>query len=659
MSQRLRFEHKLRDLKTVDHILYGCLLYLFLLGAQSTYGQAEVVVVNDHPTSINVSGQSYYLEDPDGSIDPALILSGQYDNQFIRNESEDYSFGNVHTSYWHRISINDDDPTDQSWYLVVDNHHIDSVNFYVPDTLGGYHVDKSGRLVPYDDRSVEFNRFAFEIPSFSGKKDIYIRVTSYFLNYPLKIMRRDAFKKEHAKRRFIFGIMLGFLAMIGLYNLFIYFTVRDYKYLFYILYVFLTIIKISDTHGNLDPLWQGGLSFMRSQSPGMTVFNGISVMLFTYYFLDFKKYIPGAIKYLLFFFVPTWIFSLICNVLDVKLYSSIANQVASVFGVFFILISAVMVYRNGYKPARFYIIAQLFLFFSIFSYAAASLGLFHFGAWTDYMIEFGAGLEILFFSFALADMINVYKKEKQDAEDELVLSLQENQKLIKNQNRILEKKVKERTKDLEVEREKSEKLLLNILPSQVAEELKLNGKTKAKHFTTSTIMFTDFVNFTGISADMDPIDLVAEVNKSFTAFDEIIGQFNLEKIKTIGDAYLAVGGLPTEDPKHAENVLNAAFAIRRYIDEHNKKGGLFEIRIGIHTGPIVAGVVGVKKFAFDIWGDSVNIASRMQDASENGKINISQTTYELVKDMCNTVPRGKIPIKNRGEVHMYFAEPQH
>ena len=203
------------------------------------------------------------------------------------------------------------------------------------------------------------------------------------------------------------------------------------------------------------------------------------------------------------------------------------------------------------------------------------------------------------------------------------------------------------------EKKRSDELLLNILPPEVAEELKQTGKAQAKQFKNVTVLFTDFANFTGISEQMSPTELVAEIHESFSAFDAIIEKHNLEKIKTIGDAYMAVAGLPNETSDHAQRVVKAALEIRDYI---NRKSGKFKIRIGINSGPVIAGIVGVKKYAYDIWGDTVNTASRMESNGAVGKVNISKSTYELVKDNFNCEFRGKIEVKGKGEVEMYFIE---
>lgn len=211
---------------------------------------------------------------------------------------------------------------------------------------------------------------------------------------------------------------------------------------------------------------------------------------------------------------------------------------------------------------------------------------------------------------------------------------------------------------IQQERDRSESLLHNILPEETAAELKAYGKVAAKKFESVTVMFTDFKNFTNYAENLSPEQLVESVGYYFSKFDEIMEKYGLEKIKTVGDAYMCAGGLPFPSRDHAHDMVKAAREIRDFV-EASKNGDSehhnFEIRIGINTGPVVAGVVGSKKFSYDIWGDTVNVASRMESLSEPGKINISKTTYELIKNEYDCEYRGEIQAKNRGKIKMYFV----
>lgn len=216
---------------------------------------------------------------------------------------------------------------------------------------------------------------------------------------------------------------------------------------------------------------------------------------------------------------------------------------------------------------------------------------------------------------------------------------------------------------LQVEKDRSENLLLNILPEEIAEELKEKGRADARDFEMVSILFTDFKGFTAASEKLSAQDLVSEINTCFETFDGIMGKYNIEKIKTIGDAYMAAGGLPVPTDESVKSTVLAALEMQDFIRERKAKLDAegkpgFEMRVGVHTGPVVAGIVGVKKFQYDIWGDTVNTASRMESSGEVGKVNISQATYELLKDdsQFSFESRGKIEAKGKGEMEMYFVE---
>ena len=217
-----------------------------------------------------------------------------------------------------------------------------------------------------------------------------------------------------------------------------------------------------------------------------------------------------------------------------------------------------------------------------------------------------------------------------------------------------------------VDRQKNEieHLLLNVLPKEVAKELQLTGRATPRHYKSVAVMFTDFRGFTLLTDHMSPAELVAELDACFNVFDEIIAKHNLEKIKTIGDSYMCASGIPVEDEMYVLKIVRAGLEIQQYIVSNNEKRlekGLepWYLRIGIHVGPVVAGVVGKMKYAYDIWGSTVNIASRMESNGEPGKVNISSATYELIKDYYECSHRGKISAKNVGEVDMYFIEHEH
>lgn len=215
-------------------------------------------------------------------------------------------------------------------------------------------------------------------------------------------------------------------------------------------------------------------------------------------------------------------------------------------------------------------------------------------------------------------------------------------------------------RNLNAERDKSESLLLNILPTTVADELKSNDFVKPKSFESVSVLFTDMAGFTQISETMSPEELIHELDEIFSEFDRITEKYGLEKIKTIGDAYMAVSGLPKENKNHAINAVLCSLEIIDYMSRHKKKResmgkACWELRLGIHSGKVVAGVVGKNKFAYDVWGDTVNTASRLESSGVVGQVNISLSTFEMIKEYFYCENRGQISAKNKGEIQMYLV----
>ncbi|HLP74769.1 MAG TPA: adenylate/guanylate cyclase domain-containing protein [Bacteroidales bacterium] len=225
---------------------------------------------------------------------------------------------------------------------------------------------------------------------------------------------------------------------------------------------------------------------------------------------------------------------------------------------------------------------------------------------------------------------------------------------------MLEQIINKRTEDLIIEKEKSEALLANVLPKNTASEIMSKGKATKIKYNFVTVLFSDIQGFTKIAEEMNPEVLIDELDKFFFYFDSVVEKYGIEKIKTIGDAYMCAGGIPEKNRTNPVEVILAALEMKAYmkrLKESSELHGMkyWDIRIGIHTGTVIAGVVGQKKLSYDIWGDTVNTASRMESSGEAGKINISGTTYEFVKEFFTCEYRGKMPVKYKGELEMYFV----
>ncbi|MBE9468435.1 MAG: PAS domain S-box protein [Bacteroidetes bacterium] len=272
---------------------------------------------------------------------------------------------------------------------------------------------------------------------------------------------------------------------------------------------------------------------------------------------------------------------------------------------------------------------------------------------------FDSNNEISKFIAVEADITQLKESEEalsQQKEDMMALT-----DYLENANQQLEEQKNEidkQKKIIEEQKRRTDALLLNILPKEVAMQLARKGHAKPRSYKQTTVMFTDFKGFTKLCETLEPTEIVNTLDGFFAKFDDITEKYYIEKIKTMGDAYMCVGGLPLRNKSNPFDVVLAGLEVQNYMKKlitHERNKPLWELRIGIHTGSVIAGVVGKKKFVYDIWGDTVNIASRMESAGEVGKVNISETTYEYIKNYFSCKFRGKIEAKNKGKVNMYFV----
>jgi class 3 adenylate cyclase len=275
----------------------------------------------------------------------------------------------------------------------------------------------------------------------------------------------------------------------------------------------------------------------------------------------------------------------------------------------------------------------LFMYFQLYHYV-------YYKGWYEHLVT-----DIIFFMNIISLFLVTYLIVKQ----------------FKYENELYQKIILQQNQEIEQQRQKSENLLLNILPEETADELKEKGFATPKHYDLVTVLFTDFKGFTQIAEKITPQEVIENLNTCFLAFDEICEKYGLEKIKTIGDSYMCAGGVPTPNTTNPVDVVLAGLAMQAWMAQWAEKKRVkgepsWELRLGIHSGEAVAGVVGKNKFAYDIWGDTVNLASRMESSGEVGKVNISDTTYALIKHRFQCVHRGEIQAKNKGKIEMYFVE---
>jgi class 3 adenylate cyclase len=561
--------------------------------------------------------------------------------------------------FWVKFSFENDTP--DNLVLEIAQAGLPDCDFYERINDDSAIIYKAGSKTPIHQKVIKSSFQVF--PLSHGKHDYYIRLTTNSGPIPLRIYKQNVYDEKSLSQKFVYGIYLGLMLFVFLNNLFFFFSLRNYLYLAntlnVVIFICYSMVVVDGFATYFFP--KIDMLFWYTFIPPL----GVTIQtIYSLWFLEAKKYSPRlyrfvigvvaiyVIWFILKFFLPFHIVQPI-NTLQALLSFFIVGFISIHIGrkgnrfgyyfaltyfVYFLLVLAEATYINTGRPA--YILG-----FSYSGYATV--------------------VEALALSFLLTKRFEWEKEEIERLENiaqmQLLEKTKENEQIVRDRNTFLEQKVEERTHALRKAMQKSDDLLLNILPEPIANELKEYGKTKAKTYGLVTVLFTDFKNFTDISSKMSPELLVEEIDTCFSAFDSIITRHGVEKIKTVGDAYIAVAGLPVPTYHHAEKAIEAAIEIRNFIlkrkDEKIALGEIpFEIRIGIHTGPLVAGIVGTKKFAFDIWGDAVNLAARMEQNSEPGKINISGKTYELVRDKFSCIHRGKIPAKNKGDIDMYFVE---
>ncbi len=277
----------------------------------------------------------------------------------------------------------------------------------------------------------------------------------------------------------------------------------------------------------------------------------------------------------------------------------------------------------------------------------------------------------------LEDEKQKYDKEKkeflhstlrpmQEKEEQKFRMAEANLKLLEHQEELKRQKLEmaeanlqllELKEQVEQEKERSDRLLLNVLPERVANDLKEKGSSIPECFDNVTVFFSDIVNFTKLTSTIDPADVICELSDIFTGFDRIFKRNHCERIKTIGDAYLSVSGMPEPDEKHACNVLKAAFECMEFLEKRNQNHKMkWQMRMGVHSGRVVGGIVGIEKYIYDVFGDTINTAARMEHYSEPNKINVSSETYTLAREHFIFKERGSVEVKGKGLITMYFLE---
>lgn len=479
-----------------------------------------------------------------------------------------------------------------------------------------------------------------------GESELIIEVSNYgyrygYLTGQLYVANFDTAKKEFLKYIVLEAIVAGFLLMCGIYHFFLFFLRKKLIFVFWFglfcTTLSLRVSVVARFYQIVNPLTDTYSTMNRFEF----IFILVTPLIFIIYLRNILQ--TNILNYIYKFNLYYIILALVSIGLMTSYQFSTYFDFYQFPAFLSILYATILIFSkinsedtNIKRIARalvgVYILFTLSLLHDIFMYQFHWLGI--------ELSGLGLALFILGQSYVIAGMN--------------ARALETSERLTKH----LEKEVAIRTQQYKDEYAKSEKLLLNILPKKIASELKINGKIEPESFESVTVCFTDFVGFTQIAEKMTPSNLVEELDICFSYFDDIIDFYKLEKLKTIGDSYMFAGGIPIRSMTHAIDCVLAALKIQKFlkdkqIEKESKGEDYWQLRLGINSGSLVAGVIGNKKFAYDIWSDTVNTASRCESSGIPGTINISETTYTLVKDFFTCESRGKISAKNKGMMEMF------
>jgi class 3 adenylate cyclase len=627
----------------------------------------SVLNLSPQPEKYAVGRSLLFYEDKSASLPDSMVLSGSYDHRFAPPARDVLNFGVTNSAVWVKFKLKNMSPDkNPEWILVVKNALLDSLWLFTAED-GKWKKEIAGDHLPFAMRPIQDHDFSFylSLPD-TSTRTYYMRfITTGSMQIPVEIHTKSHYQGAVQLSELLYGLFSGALLIMFLYNLVVFFSLRDYSYLAYSIFILTNLALMNSYSGHLFQYIFPNQVFAANRAiPVLMAFTPFSVGLFSLLYLHPKEIAPFL----------RWVLYITCGislvlvalvfVLPFRLGTSLAGLLIIV-----VLLAAIAAgissWARGNQGARFYVIAWILLIVSGLITAFRNFGFLEYNFFTVQGTRIATLIEVALLSLSLADRYNRFRKEKEQAQLELIETQQ-------RANRELEQKVKERTRQLsetndklnetlhevEAEREKSDALLLNVLPKEVMLELKETGQTVPRNFEMATVLFTDIQNFTRFAEALTPEELIKSLNECFQAFDDICRKYNLEKIKTLGDGYMAVGGVPVANRTNPTDVVKAGLDMQAWIRRRNQQANIsqekaWEIRIGINTGPLVAGVIGKHKFVYDIWGDTVNLASRMESSGEVGQVNISSFTYEYIKDKFVCHYKGKVLAKNKGEVDLF------
>jgi len=658
-------------------LLVFVLLYLFQIS------NAQVLEIANSIPSESLKPYLKIYADTAGNINVHDIMNAGTNIDFVAFDKKQINSG-IKT-HWLELKIANSSQSTQFKFFGFGDA-VENISLYITskDSLVGTFY--SGANIPVDSKEIKTGRdniIKVAIPAHSNytlyaKLDNETAFGKQFLGYLSEyfaVYSPQYFDANFTKGRIFNSFYYGAIFIMFFYNLFLAFSLRSREYAAYVAFTvaFFIFNLFSDGYPS-----ETIFAHLPNRDRLLRIFVApttfIAYIVFSRIYLKTKTITPRADK--LYFVLVVLLAS--CYIPIAMGHWWIGRNLMTYILIAFIAyyaVVSVVCYKRGYKPALFYIVGNAMLLVSGLIYGLYLLAFIPHNGYTrivEYLPQVGSIFELAFFSLGLAQRIKIAENAKSMAQLQTIEAMTENKHILLMQNEILETKVTQRTEDLfvanrelngantelkktvqqiETERKRIDQLLLNILPKEIVLELKQKGTAVPRHYEMVSVLFADLVNFTSYAAKLPPAEITKKLDTLFYEFDKICANNSLEKIKTIGDCYMAAGGLPLSNATNALDAVKTALAMIEVI-----KDSEWQLRIGIHTGAVVAGVIGINKFAYDIWGDVVNIASRLESTSENNRINISKETYLLVKDEISCEYRGKLAAKNKGEIDMYFVQ---
>ena len=624
--------------------------------------QAQPAALNLDPNTqrVDLSQIANVLEDPEGQLDFASASSPALTRQY---EPRDSSFGFTTSAWWLRFQVVNPTDAAQVWWFDTGSRTLNELDFYAPDAAGIYQRSSASSDRVFADRPVPTANFVFPFRLEARQTAwVYLRVRStIFFGITVRpaVWQPSAYLGTEQRETAQWLLYLGMVLALALVNLALWAYLRDRLFGLYVASLFGYATLVSFAQGGFGSVYQ----YLWPQTPifhqlvwgiALTLSSQL-IWLFSIRLLNLHQFAPKRFAWFWRCYVVAWgmvlfrVSVLFIHVPQLTAWSQRASVVALIMtGLAFLLAatSVVQCYRAKVPFSGYLILSTLP---SIVVAPTVTFGTAAGFSGIAPLWLFAAIWEMLVMALALADRFFQERRAKMAAQQDMIDAL-------KQSEHALEVKVAQRTEQLAHSEAKAKDLLHNMLPIEVAAELSSTGTTQPVRHESATVLFTDFVGFTQVASTMPADQMVHELNAIFAAFDDICDECGIEKIKTIGDAYMAAGGVPKACADHAKRCVKAGLRMLAFTQARNQDSAFkWSVRVGIHSGPVVSGVVGKRKFAFDIWGDTVNIASRMESAGEAGKVNVSAYTYHLCRKDFECTYRGKLDAKGKGEVDMYFV----